>query len=49
MSGGSVFGVDLRNAPHVLAPGLQIVFGQAPTDGFARDAGVFGEADQFTG
>ena len=38
-----------RNAPHILTPGLQIVFGQAPTDGFPRDTGMFGEADQFTG
>ncbi len=48
-AGDVFFGVDLRNAPHVLAPGLQIVFAQAPTDGFARDAGMFGGADQFTG
>src|SRR5512135_3687025 len=24
---GDVFGVDLRDAPHILAPGLQVVFG----------------------
>ena len=26
---GDVFAIDLRNAPHVLAPGLEVVFGQA--------------------
>src|SRR4029077_19988600 len=30
---GNVFSVDLWNAPHVLAPRLQIVFGQAPAHG----------------
>src|SRR5271169_1758923 len=35
---GNVFSVDLWNAPHVLAPRLQIVFGQAPAHGFPRDA-----------
>jgi hypothetical protein len=46
---GDLFGVDLRNAPHVLAQWLQTAFGQAPTDGFPRDAGMFGAANQFTG
>jgi hypothetical protein len=46
---GDAFSIDLGDAPHVLAPWLQVVFGQAPTDGFPRDAGMFGEADQFTG
>ena len=45
---GDVFAVDLRNAPHVLAPGLEVVFGQAPAHGLARDAVVLGEPDQFT-
>ena len=45
---GNVFGIDLRNAPHVLAPWLQVVFGQAPAHSFPRDAGVGGKADQFT-
>src|SRR5262249_26768365 len=44
----NVFGIDLRNAPHVLAPWLQVVFGQAPAHSFPRDACVSGEADQFT-
>ena len=45
---GDVFAVDLRNAPHVLAPGLEVVFGQAPAHGLAREAVVLGEPDQFT-
>ena len=32
----------------VLAPWLQVVFGQAPAHSFPRDACVSGEADQFT-
>ena len=32
---GDVFGVDLRDAPHILAPGLQVVFGQTPAHVFA--------------
>src|SRR4249920_3977330 len=46
---GNVFSVDLWNAPHVLAPRLQIVFGQAPAHGFPRDALACGEPGQFTG
>src|SRR5271165_2280271 len=45
---GDILAVDLRNAPHVLAPGLEAVFGQPPTYGFAGYAGVFSEADQLT-
>jgi hypothetical protein len=45
---GDVFAVDLRNAPHVLAPGLKVVFGQAPAHGLAGDAVVLGEPDQLT-
>src|SRR5215470_12844451 len=40
--------VDLRNAPHVLAPGLELVFCQAPAHGLARDVVVLGEPDHFT-
>ena len=45
---GDVLAVDLRNAPHVLAPRLEVVFGQPPAHGLARDAFVLGEPDQFT-
>src|SRR5438477_580946 len=45
---GDVFAVDLRNAPHVLAPGLEVVFGQASAHGLTGDAGVLGKADQLT-
>ena len=45
----TIFGVDLRNAPHVLAPGLEVVFGQPPAHGLARETVVLGEPDQFTG
>ena len=33
---GDVFGIDLRNAPHVLAPGLEIVLGEPPAHRLAR-------------
>ena len=33
---GDVLGVDLGDAPHVLAPGLEVVLGQTPAHGFAR-------------
>ena len=32
---------------HVLAPGLELVFGQAPAHGLAGDVVVLGEPDQF--
>src|SRR6266705_2970803 len=44
---GDVFAIDLRNAPHVLAPRLEVVFGQTPAHRLARDAVVLGEPDQF--
>jgi hypothetical protein len=37
---GDILGVDLRNAPHVLAPWFQVIFGQAPaheTPSFEED------------
>ena len=43
---GDVLAVDLRNAPHVLAPRLEVVLGQAPAHGLAREAVVLGEPDQ---
>src|SRR5947207_585914 len=45
---GDVFAVDLRNAPHVLAPGLEAIFGQAPPSRLMRQALVFGELDHRT-
>jgi hypothetical protein len=35
----NVFGIDPRNAPHVLAPGLQVVLGQAPAYGSRETVG----------
>src|ERR1700677_5225704 len=40
---GDVFAIDLRNAPNVLAPGLEAIFGQAPPNRLMRQAFVFGE------
>src|SRR5215471_12161275 len=42
-----VLGIDPGNAPHLLAPRLQVVFRQASAYRFSRDAGMRGEADQF--
>ena len=33
---GDIGAIDIRDAPHVPAPGLEIVLGQAPADGLAR-------------
>ena len=30
---GNVFAIDLRNTPHILAPRLEVILGQAPTRG----------------
>ena len=46
---GDIVGVDLRNAPHVLAPWLEVIFGQAPTHRLARHTLVRSQPDQFTG
>src|SRR5260370_19424218 len=46
---GDELAVDLRNAPHVLAPGLELVFRQAAAHGLAADIVVLGEPDQFIG
>src|SRR5262245_27191355 len=46
---GNELAVDLWDAPHVLAPGLELVFRQAPAHGLARDGGVPGEPDQLIG
>src|SRR5215472_10077458 len=45
----NVFAVYLWNAPHLLAPGFELIFGQSPTHRFAGDAGVLGEPHQFIG
>jgi len=45
---GDVFAVDLRNAPHVFAPGLEAILGQAPPNRLVRQALVFGELDHRT-
>lgn len=42
---GDIGAIDLRDAPHVTAPGLEIVLGQAPADGLARQAVMLGELD----
>ena len=44
---GDELAVDLRDTPHVLAPRLELVFGQAPAHGLAGDVVVLGEPDQF--
>jgi hypothetical protein len=43
---GDVLAVDLRNAPHVLTPRLEVVFGQPPAHGLTGDTVVRGEPDQ---
>lgn len=35
--------IDLRDAPHVLAPGLEVVLGQAPAHRLARQLFVLGQ------
>jgi hypothetical protein len=46
---GDVFAVDLWNAPHILAPGLEAVFGQPPAHRLARQALVVGKLDHRVG
>jgi hypothetical protein len=46
---GDELAVDPRDAPHVLAPGLELVFRQTTAHGLARDVVVLGEPDQFAG
>jgi hypothetical protein len=45
---GDAFGVDLWNAPHMLAARLSLGLGQAPTHGLWRDTGIPGKPDKFT-
>jgi hypothetical protein len=42
---GDVLTIDLGDAPHVLAPRLKVVFGQASAHRLAGDAIMFGEPD----
>src|SRR6202040_2032555 len=42
---GDTLAVHLRDAPHVLAPRLEVVLGQAPAYGLAGEAAVLGESD----
>src|ERR1700716_2756756 len=42
-----VLAVDMRNAPHVLAPRLEVVFGQPTAHYLPGDAVMLGEPDQF--
>src|SRR3954447_24160642 len=46
---GHVLAIDLRHAPHLLAPRLELVLGQAPAHGLAREAAVIGEAHHLAG
>src|SRR3954453_6254739 len=46
---GHVLAIDLRHAPHLLAPRLELVLGQAPAHGLAREAVVIGEANHLAG
>ena len=45
---GDKFAIHLRNAPHVFAPRLEVVFGQPAAHGFAGETVVCGKLDQFT-
>src|ERR1700675_4012746 len=44
---GDILAIHLRDAPHVLAPRLEVVLGQAPAHGLAGEAIVLGEPDEF--
>jgi hypothetical protein len=46
---GDIFAVDPGNAPHILTPGFDIVFGQPPTNCLARQALVPCEFDHGIG
>lgn len=46
---GDVFGIDLGDAPHVLAPGLELVFRKPAAHCLARQAFVLGQLDEFAG
>src|SRR5215211_47504 len=42
---GDIFAIDPGDAPHVLAPGLEVVFGQSPANRLMRQALVVGKLD----
>src|SRR5258707_6173204 len=44
---GAILAIHLRDAPHVLAPRLEVGLGQAPAYGLAGEAAVLGEPDEF--
>jgi hypothetical protein len=44
-----ILAIDLGNTPHVLAPGLEVIFGQAPPYRLPRDITVLGKLDHFAG
>ena len=46
---GDIFAIDLRNAPHVLAPRLELVLRQAAAHRLARQALVLGQLDHLAG
>src|SRR5229473_1401837 len=46
---GDVFPVDLGDAPHFFAPGLQMVLRQPSTDGLRRQLFMVGEPDHLIG
>ena len=46
---GDVFAIDLGNAPHVVAPRLEIILGQASAHRLVRQALVLGELDHGIG
>src|SRR5215468_6271840 len=46
---GNVGAVDLRDAPHVLAPRLEMVLGEAPTHRLARQVLMLSELDHRAG
>src|SRR5262249_59838272 len=46
---GNELAVDLWDAPHIPAPGLELVFRQAPAYGLTRDVVVLGEPDHLVG
>src|SRR5580704_15921707 len=46
---GDVFGIHLEDAPHVFAPGLEVVFRKPAAHGFAGEAFVLGQFDKLVG
>src|SRR5580692_5326510 len=46
---GDIFSIDMGNAPHVLAPRLDVIFGQPSTNRLVRQALMLGELDHRAG